>query len=217
MRNVFLIAILISIGACESTQKKVVIDKKLPYLGRHEYNKTTVNGEERIDTVFHRIPDFQFVNQDSALVNMASIEGKIYVADFFFTSCPTICPVMKKEMLRVYEHIKGREDAIILSHTIDPKHDTVALLRDFAERLGVESKNWQFLTGDQDDVFEIAQMSYMVSATEDESEPGGLVHSGAFILVDKERRIRGIYDGTKADKVNILIQDIDRLLKEYGG
>lgn len=212
MRALLFITLLFSF-ACDTAQKKVVIDNQLPILGRHEYNKIVVDGQERIDTVYHRIPEFAFVNQDSAWVSSESIAGNIYIADFFFTSCPTICPIMKKEMMRVHEKIKELDDVLILSHTIDPKHDTVALLKDFAERLDATSGKWHFLTGDQDDIFEIAQQSYMVSATEDATEPGGVVHSGAFILVDKERRIRGIYDGTKAEKVDILLRDIDRLRK----
>ena len=137
------------------------------------------------------------------------------MADFFFTSCPTICPVMKAQMLRVYDSIQNKPDVLILSHTIDPKHDTVAVLKEFADRLGVESSKWHFVTGEKDDIYKIGQTSYMVSASEDPAEPGGYIHSGAFILVDKERRVRGLYDGTKPDQVDRLINDIDVLLQEY--
>jgi protein SCO1/2 len=185
-------------------------------LGRKEVIQKEVNGKMVSDTLYHTIGDFQFVDQDSMLVTPQSYKDKIYVADFFFTSCPTICPIMKTQMLRVYEAYKDNPDVMILSHTIDPEYDTVALLKDFALRLGIEgNEKWKFVTGDKDHIYEIGQTRYMVSATEDPSEPGGYVHSGAFILVDKEQRIRGIYDGTKEDQVDRLIKDIPRLLKTY--
>ncbi|MEM9857014.1 MAG: SCO family protein [Bacteroidota bacterium] len=182
-------------------------EKKLPYLGRREIN----NG----DTIYHTIADFKFVDQDSNYVTQATFKDQIYVSDFFFTSCPTICPVMKTQMLRVYEKYKENKEVAILSHSIDPKHDTVAVLKSFAERLGVESNTWKFVTGDKDEIYKVGQTSYMVSAVEDPTEPGGFIHSGAFILVDKERRVRGIYDGTVADQVDILMSDMELLLKEY--
>lgn len=183
--------------------------EELPILGRSEI----VGG----DTVYHTIAPFQFVDQDSNYVTNETFEGQIYVADFFFTSCPTICPIMKTQMLRVYEKYEEDPEVGILSHSIDPKHDTVAVLREFAERLGVESKKWHFVTGEKDQIFELGQKSYIVTAAEDASEPGGYIHSGAFILVDKERRIRGLYDGTKPEQVERLLNDIDRLKKEYKG
>ena len=120
-------------------------------------------------------------------------------------------------MLRIYDEYESNPEVAILSHTIDPKHDTVAVLRDYAERLGVSSTKWHFVTGDQDDIYEISESSYMVTAAEDSNEPGGYIHSGAFLLVDKERRIRGVYDGTVPEQVDLLIKDINRLLKETQG
>ncbi|WKN41595.1 SCO family protein [Tunicatimonas pelagia] len=180
----------------------------LPIYGERHYDV------QLQDTVYHQIADFSFVNQDSSVVTPATFEDKIYVADFFFTSCPTICPVMKKEMLRVYEEFKDNEQVAILSHTIDPEYDTVGLLHDYAQRLGVDSDTWHFVTGDKDKIFDIGLKSYMVTAMEDEEAPGGLIHSGAFILVDKQRRIRGTYDGTVAEQVDVLINDIRRLLQK---
>jgi protein SCO1/2 len=190
--------------------------KSLPILGRKQIIEKELNGVITADTLYHTIGDFRFVDQDSAEVTPVSFEGKVYVADFFFTSCPTICPIMKTQMLRVYEEFKDNPEVMIISHTIDPEYDTVPLLKDFAERIGVmDNKKWKFVTGDKDHIYEVGQTRYMVSATEDPSEPGGYVHSGAFILVDKQQRIRGIYDGTKPDQVDRLIRDIPKLLKEY--
>lgn len=167
-----------------------------------------------MDTVYHTIAPFQFVDQDSTVITNADVAGKIYVADFFFTSCRTICPIMKTQMVRVYEATAQMDDVVLLSHTIDPEYDTVALLHDFAERLGVESKRWHFVTGVKDSIYKIAQTSYYATAMEDKTEPDGFIHSGAFLLIDRLGRIRGKYDGTKELDVNRLIVDIKRLSVE---
>lgn len=198
----WLIIIAVLFAAC--TQP---IEKPLPVYGERE----VING----DTIYHTIAPFQFVNQDSALVNNDTFKDKIYISDFFFTSCRTICPIMKTQMLRVYDSLKNDDDVLILSHTIDPEYDTVALLHDFAERLGVSSKKWHFVTGAQDSIYKIAQTSYFATAMEDGSEPDGFIHSGAFLLIDKKQRIRGNYDGTVEESVNQLIKDVRKLQREY--
>lgn len=192
-------------------------EEKLPILGRRELEEKEVNGEKVIDTVYHKVADFQFVDQDSALITEATFSDKVYVSDFFFTTCPTICPVMKGQMMRVYDSFYEEPEVLFLSHTIDPEHDTVQVLREYAEQLGIESRKWHFVTGDKEIIYETAQTSYYATAAEDELEPGGFVHSGAFILVDKQRHIRGIYDGTDPEAVDRLIVDIKKLLKEYRG
>ncbi|AYB31282.1 SCO family protein [Chryseolinea soli] len=179
----------------------------LPIFGERE-----VEGK---DTVYHTIADFKFVDQDSATITNDTFKDKIYVADFFFTSCRTICPIMKTQMLRVYDSIQHDPQVRLLSHTIDPKYDTVGLLHDYADRLGVKSDIWHFVTGKQEDIYKIAQTGYFATAMEDKGEVDGFIHSGAFLLIDKERRIRGKYDGTKEDDVNRLMGDIARLEKEY--
>lgn len=180
--------------------------EQLPILGQR-----TVSGT---DTIYHTIAPFQFVDQDSALVTNATFKDKIYVADFFFTSCRTICPIMKTQMLRVYEATREMPDVLLLSHSIDPEYDTVALLHDFAARLDVSSSRWHFVTGVKDSIYKIAQTSYYATALEDKTEPDGFIHSGAFLLIDKKSRIRGKYDGTKEEDVNRLIADIKRLRQE---
>ena len=200
--------LLISIVSCG-----VPSAQKLPILGRKEFKE--IDG--KLDTIYHTIPDFSFVDQDSVTVTPATFEGKVYVADFFFGTCPTICPIMKQQMLRVYEEFKDNDAFAILSHTIDPEHDTVAYLKDFSLRLGVpDNSTWKFVTGDQDEIYEIGSGDgYLVPVGEDADAPGGFIHSGAFILIDQEKRIRGIYDGTKAMEVAALINDIPKLLAEY--
>jgi protein SCO1/2 len=189
--------------AAACTDKKEV---PLPIFGEREVVGT--------DTVYHTIGDFKFVDQDSATVTNETFQDKIYVADFFFTSCRTICPIMKTQMLRVYDSIQNDPEVLLLSHSIDPEYDTVGLLHDYAERLGVKSSKWHFVTGNKDDIYKIAQTSYFATALEDKSEPDGFIHSGAFLLIDKHKRIRGKYDGTKEEDVNRLMADIRKLKEE---
>lgn len=204
-------AILITLLAIGCDQVKSSYE--LPILGRKEYVDREVNGETVTDTLYHTIAPFEFVDQDSSIITNATFNNQVYVADFFFTSCPTICPVMKQQMLRVYEEYKNDPEVGIISHSIDPTHDTVAVLHDFAEKLGVESSKWHFVTGDKEKIYEIGETSYMVVANEDEEAAGGYIHSGAFLLVDKKGRIRGVYDGTVPEQVDVLINDIKRLTK----
>jgi protein SCO1/2 len=182
-------------------------ERKLPIMGEKDITGT--------DTIYHTIGNFALVNQDSMLVTNETVRGKIYVADFFFTSCRTICPIMKTQMKRVYDKVKDDPEVLIVSHTIDPEYDTVARLRDYAERLGVESEKWHFLTGVKDSIYYLAQTSYFATAMEDPSQSDGFIHSGAFLLIDKKGRIRGKYDGTKTEEVDQLIEDI-RILKKEG-
>jgi protein SCO1/2 len=182
-------------------------EKKLPFLGPKQVNA-------KGDTVYHQIPSFRFLNQDSVFVSEKDVEGKVYVADFFFTTCPTICPKMKTQMLRIYERYKDRDEVRIISHSIDPDFDTPNVLKDYATRLQVKAPKWNLLTGDKAAIYTLGQKSYMVSAQEDPNEAGGFVHSGAFILVDKNRHVRGIYDGTVEAEVNHLLEDMEILLKE---
>lgn len=207
----FLSLTLIACGLENQKNKKA----EFPVLGRKQYIEKIVDGKTITDTLDHTIPDYKLVNQDSNWVTPKTFEGKVYVADFFFTSCPTICPTMKKEMLRVYEAYKNNDEVGIISHTIDPEYDTVALLKDFAEKLDVEAPKWNFVTGEKEAIYELGQKGYMVTAMEDENEAGGYLHSGAFVLVDKERKIRGVYDGTRSEEVDKLITDIELLLATY--
>ena len=138
-------------------------EDRLPIFGERHVNGT--------DTIYHVIAPFQFVDQDSVKITNQTFKGKIYVTDFFFTTCRTICPIMKTQMLRVYEATKDMQDVLLLSHTIDPEYDTVALLHDFAKRLGVESNRWHFVTGVKDSIYKIAQTGYFATAMEDKTEP----------------------------------------------
>lgn len=190
-------------------------DRKLPIYGERDAITKTVDGKEVVDTIYNTIPPFSFVNQEGDTVSEKIVEGKIYVTDFFFTTCPTICPVMKRQMIKVFNDIKGKPDVMILSHSIDPEHDTPQVLKKYAQDLGIEGQQWQFLTGQKEKIYEIGQKSYLATAKEDKSAEGGYIHSGAFILVDKEKHVRGMYDGTTEEGTQKLIADIKTLQEEY--
>ncbi|RMD72018.1 MAG: SCO family protein [Bacteroidetes bacterium] len=182
-------------------------EEPLPILGE----KIIENG----DTIYHTIPDFAFIDQDSQIVTNETFKGKIYVADFFFISCPTICPKVTKQMLRIYKHFEDDDRVALLAHTIDVKHDTIPRLKDYATKLGVRSDKWHFVTGDKDAIYDIAD-DYFSIAIEDPDAPGGFDHSGKIILVDDKRRVRSFADGTDPESVDRLIADMEKLLRmEY--
>ncbi len=183
-------------------------EEPLPILGE----KIIENG----DTIYHTIPDFAFIDQDSQVVTNETFKGKIYVADFFFISCPTICPKVTKQMLRIYKHFEDDDRVALLAHTIDVKHDTIPRLKDYATKLGVRTDKWHFVTGDKDAIYDIAD-DYFSIAIEDPDAPGGFDHSGKIILVDDKRRVRSFADGTDPESVDRLIADMEKLLRmEYG-
>ncbi len=180
----------------------------------------------RQDTVWSTIRPFSFTDQNGAPFTKQSVAGKVMVADFFFASCPSICPVVKKEELRLWERFKNDPRVVFVSHTIDPRHDSVAVLRDYADRLGVGNSNWYFVTGPQDSIYATAER-YLIAAQADSAAPGGFNHSGNLTLIDQRGHIRAsysagndsimpspVYDGLKAIDVDRLIRDVDVLLKE---
>ena len=167
----------------------------------------------KYDSLPHTISDFSFINQNGQTITQKDVEGKIYVADFFFTHCPTICPKVKKQMQRVYEQYKNEERFTMLSHSIDTRNDTVARLAWYADKLKIQAPRWHLLTGDKDAIYKIAY-DYLLTALEDKDAPGGFDHSGSLALVDGKRRIRGMYDGLDPASMDKLMLDIATLLKE---
>ena len=179
----------------------------LPYLGYHDFDTETG------DTLYHAIRDFAFVDQDSQLVTNETFAGKVYVADFFFTSCPTICPMVSKQMLRIYDKYADNDRVMLLSHTVDPKRDTVARLKKYAEGLGVQDNRWRFVTGDKIDIYDITY-DYISTALDQPDAPGGIDHSGYILLIDEDRHLRAYANGTVAEDVDQFMRDVDKLLAE---
>lgn len=165
------------------------------------------------ELVYRTIPTFSFINQDSQVVNNETFREKAYVVDFFFTSCPTICPTLAQQMLRIYEHFGTEPSLALLSHTIDPKRDSVAKLAHYADNLGVKSDRWHFVTGDKAELFDIAD-DYFNIVIENADVPEGLDHSGRLVLVDQDKHIRAYCDGTDPKAVDQFIVKIEQLLAE---
>ncbi len=182
--------------------------RRLPILGERDI----VNG----DTIYPTIPDFAFVDQDSQLVTNETFRGKIYVADFFFIHCPTICPKVKANALRIYQKYCDDDRVMLLSHSIDVKNDTVAALKRYAQKLGIDSRRWRLVTGDHDAIYGIADDYFSVAVVNPEA-PGGFDHSGRLILVDTSRHVRSFCDGTDAKDVDRFMKDMDALLEEQFG
>lgn len=180
--------------------------KTLPIMG---FRKLAPNG----DTIYPTVPDFRFIDQDSQMVTNATFAGKLYVVDFFFIHCPTICPKVKANALRIYQKYRTDERIMLLSHSIDTRNDTVLALRHYAEKLNIDSRRWKLVTGEKDAIYGIAD-DYYISAQEDPDAPGGFDHSGRLILIDRNRYARAWCDGTDAEDVDRFMQKIDLLLEE---
>lgn len=195
-------------------QKLLTPEKKLPI-----YNPAMVN-EELVDSTIqhiardHTIADFSFTNQNNQVVTQKDYEGKIYIADFFFTTCPTICPIMQDNMVLVQNRFKNDPNVKLLSHTVMPHIDSVPVLKAYSIEKGVIDSKWNLVTGDKKDIFYIARKSYLAVKTESEAEMYDMVHTENFILVDEKRRIRGFYDGTKTEDIERLMEDVQFLSDE---
>lgn len=185
--------------ACSSEQQP------LPYLGFTE----VVEG----DTLHHKIPEFSYLNQDRQVITNESYQDQIYIADFFFVHCPSICPKVTQQMLRIHDRYKDDSRVKLVSHTLDPQRDSIPVLQAYADKIDVKSKQWDFLLGQDEETLEIAD-EYFVPAFKDPDAPGGFDHSGKLILVDRDRHVRGFAEGTDPESVTSFFKIIDQLLDE---
>ncbi|SEW40558.1 SCO family protein [Chitinophaga arvensicola] len=203
--------IIIALGLFSACQQA---PRHLPLLGEPIVRERQEQGKTVYDSIYPVIPPFSFLDQDSSIVNEKTFAGKIYVADFIFLSCPAICPKMTAEMKKVYQAF-GKEDRVmLLSHTIDPEHDTIPRLKAYTTSMELDSRKWRFVTGNQDSIYHMAEKAYFSGAYKDSTAPGGYAHSGGLLLIDQQRHIRGVYNGTSPDETKRLISDIHILLKE---
>ncbi len=190
--------------------------KRLPVYNPVDINPALVDPSVQNVYKQHRVGDFKLIDQMGNTVTPENFKGKIYVTDFFFTTCGTICPKMTKQMVRVYDEFKDNPEVMILSHTVTPEIDSVEVLRAYAENLGVkDDSKWIFVTGDKKQIYNLARKVYFAATTEGDGGANDFVHTENFVLVDKEKRLRGFYDGTSKDDVDRLIDDIYTLLDEY--
>lgn len=188
----------------------------LPYYGQKEVIAVERNGRMEADTIYSKLPAFSFTDRFGREFTDRHVEGKIIVADFFFTRCTTICPRMKVQMQQLQLKLDDPafEDVVFLSHTVDPEYDTPEVLNAHARKLQADTARWKFLTGPKEDIYRLAVEGYLVPAQEDVMDPEGFLHSEMFVLVDKDRHIRGYYDGTTTEGMNAVAADVKMLLKE---
>tara|TARA_R110000868_G_scaffold30214_3_gene112069 strand:+ start:1845 stop:2588 length:744 start_codon:yes stop_codon:yes gene_type:complete len=198
--------------------------KTLDYVGPKEIVQVEKDGQLVNDTIPYVIPDFEFTNQEDTTLSSDEMRGKVYVANFFFSSCPTICPAMNYNLKQVQDRFLGYEDIYFLSFTVDPEYDTPAVLKEYEEKIGAVNGRWFFLTGEKEALYKTAR-DFFVNAMEDSTAAGGFLHSEYMVIVDWEGRIRSrideqgnlkaVYNGTSPDEVNKLKDDVKVLIAEY--
>lgn len=198
LRSSLIILILVGCGAQPSQTPLLV------------YGQKDINDQGL--EVDHTINDFSFINQNGKSITLDNFKNKVFISDFFFTTCPTICPIMTKQLKRVQEELEG-EDFKIISHTVNPEYDTENVLLDYAKQQNADLSNWEFVTGDKQEIYKQAA-EYLIIAGEDTTQEIQFVHSEKLILVDKLGRIRGMYDGTETESVNQLIVDTKWLINQ---
>lgn len=207
------ILLILLLTSCKHKDKSRV----LPFIGNYDIEYSIKNGVEVADTVYPKMIPFEFLNQDSLKVTNESFKGKVWVADFFFTTCPTICPAMTKNLKWLNEQtIDLKNDIQFISFTINPNHDSPTSLMNYKKHYKISSSNWSFLTGDEAFTHQLGIDHFQIFAGQDASAAGGYAHSGAFTLIDKEGYVRGVYLGTDMKHVKQLEKDLRKLLKyEY--
>ena len=164
---------------------------------------------------YHTIADFSLINQNGDTITQKDYEDKIYIADFFFTTCPTICPIMTKNMAQIQSQIKDDDEVMLLSHSVTPDIDSVPQLKKYALEQGVLDHKWNLVTGDKKQIYELARRSYLAVKTDGDGGPFDMIHTENFILVDKLKRIRGFYDGTNSEDMEKLMSDLEILKAVY--
>ncbi len=190
-------------------------ENRLPIYQPNMVNPELVDSTLHDKKKYHTIANFKLINQNGDTITQNNYEGKIYVADFFFTTCLTICPIMTKNMAAVQGSILEDDEVLLLSHSVTPQIDSVGRLKEYALEKGVIDKKWNLVTGDKKQIYELARKSYLAVLNDGDGSEFDMIHTENFILVDKERRVRGYYDGTNPEEVEQLIQDISILKASY--
>jgi protein SCO1/2 len=204
-----LLALFTLLAACQDKH-----EKPLPILGNYDLNYRKVDGKTITDTIYQVIPDFQFFNEDSVLVSKDTYKDKVWITEFFFATCPSICPIMNTQLKNVEKALKRySKDLQYLSFTIDPKHDTPSVLKAHKSKLGIQNKNWAFLCGDESFTHQLGIEHFLIFAGREADALGGYAHSGAFTLVDKKGHVRGVYEVVQPD-LSVNQKEFQRLIKE---
>jgi protein SCO1/2 len=190
-------------------------EKRLPIYQPSMVNPELVDSTLVYVKKYHTIADFELVNQNGDTITQETYTDKIYIADFFFTTCPTICPVMTANMADIQEVVRDDDEVLLLSHSVTPEIDSVQQLKKYALEKGVIDAKWNLVTGSKKQIYELARKSYLAVLTDGDGGPYDMIHTENFILVDKERRIRGFYDGTNPDEIAQLLVDLKVLKSSY--
>lgn len=203
-------------GILAAFQYALTPEKTLPILQPDEFDPTLVDDSMLFVKKYHKIAPFSLLNQNGDSITQKDYEGKIYVADFFFTTCPTICPTMTENMMLVQEEFKNDPEVMILSHSVTPEIDSVEVLKKYAINKGINDEKWNLVTGDRKQIYDLARKSYLAAKKNKYGGDYALIHTENFLLVDKEGRLRGrSYDGTSVEDVEALIEDIYILKGTY--
>jgi len=209
------ILIILAILVIPSIGYLIVSSGKNDYVRLAIYGPREPSHENPKDTIYHTISPFELDGHNGNRFSSGQLDDKIYVADFFFATCQTICPKMSMQLKRVQEAYRDDPEIALISFTVNPERDTVAALAAYADEYGAMAGKWTFLTGDKELIYELARKSYFITAMEGDGGPDDFIHSEKLVLVDKDRRIRGYYDGTDYEDVNLLIDEIKVLKWEY--
>ena len=191
------------------------VEKPLPIYQPADVSTELVDSTIQHQIKYHKIADFSLINQNGDTITQDNYKNKIYVADFFFTTCQTICPIMTDNMVDIQKEIKNDDEVMLLSHSVTPKIDSVAQLKRYAIKKGVIDSKWNLVTGDKGQIYRLARKSYLAVKDDGMPDDYGMVHTENFMLIDKKRQIRGYYDGTKKEEIQRLLKDIKTLKKEY--
>lgn len=194
----------------------ILVPKKvLPIYQPSQVNAEMVDTTIQYQKKYHHIANFSLTNQNGKTITQDNYKDKIYVADFFFTTCQTICPIMTKNMFEIQKKIISDNEVMLLSHSVTPEIDTVAQLKRYADEKGVNASKWNLVTGDKKQIYELARKSYLAVKDKGDGGPFDMIHTENFMLIDKERQIRGFYDGTDPEEIERLLEDIKILKASY--
>jgi len=202
-RCFYLLTTICLFSACNQ-----VSEKPLPIYNPSNFNPELVDPSLRNKTEYHTVSDFQLINQNGDTITQDDYKDKIYIADFFFTSCRTICPIMTDNMSKIQNTFLKDDDVLLLSLSVTPEIDSVSILKEYATNKGVIDSKWNITTGDKKHIYNLARKSYFAVVEQGDGGLQDFIHTPNFILVDKNKQIRGIYDGTKNEEVERIIKDV---------
>ena len=214
-RNFAIVFAIISIIIIILIYRTLNVYQPLPIYQPSMVSTELVDSTIQHQKKYHKIADFSFTNQNNKIITQENYKNKIYVADFFFTTCQSICPIMTDHMAQIQEQLKNDEDILLLSHSVTPEIDTPDQLKRYASKKGVNDDKWNLVTGNKKEIYAMARKSYLAVRDNGDGGPYDMIHTENFMLIDKKRQIRGFYDGTNPDDIDRLLKDIAHLKKEY--